>query len=48
MLYHSLTDRTLTRSFADAVVEGLAPDKGCTTPSGFHRCQRTFGFLRKT
>ena len=32
MLYHSLTDRTLTRSFADAVVEGLAPDKGLYYP----------------
>ena len=32
MLYHSLTDRTLTRSFADAVVEGLAPDKGLYFP----------------
>ena len=32
MLYHSLTDRNLTRSFADAVVEGLAPDKGLYYP----------------
>ena len=32
MLYHSLTDRSLTRSFADAVVEGLAPDKGLYYP----------------
>ena len=32
MLYHSLTDRTLTRSFADAVVEGLSPDKGLYYP----------------
>ena len=32
MLYHSLTDRTLTRSFAEAVVEGLAPDKGLYYP----------------
>ena len=32
MLYHSLIDRTLTRSFADAVVEGLAPDKGLYYP----------------
>ena len=32
MLYHSLTDRTVTRSFADAVVEGLAPDKGLYYP----------------
>ena len=31
-MYHSLTDRTLTRSFADAVVEGLAPDKGLYYP----------------
>ena len=32
MLYHSLTDRQLTRSFAQAVVEGLAPDKGLYYP----------------
>ncbi len=32
MLYHSLTDRSLTRSFAEAVVEGLAPDKGLYFP----------------
>ena len=32
MLYHSLTDQTLTRSFTDAVVEGLAPDKGVYYP----------------
>ena len=32
MLYHSLTDRTISRGFAQAVVEGLAPDKGLYFP----------------
>ena len=32
MLYHSLTDARITRDFAQAVVEGLAPDKGLYFP----------------
>ena len=32
MLFRSLTDPTIQRSFAQAVIEGLAPDKGLYFP----------------
>ncbi len=44
MLYHSLTDRTLTRSFAEAVVEGLAPDKGLYFPERIPSLPEDFWF----
>ena len=42
MLYRSLTDPSIERDFAQAVVEGLAPDKGLYYPDGIPQLPEEF------
>jgi len=42
MIYHSLTNNTNTATFAEAVIQGLAPDRGLYFPKQIQRLSDTF------
>ena len=48
MLYRSLTDPSIERDFAQAVVEGLAPDKGLYYPEHIPQLPKAFWLCTDT